>query len=269
MPYYSRRRRPSVYRYRKTFRSPFKRKPNKRYSRAVAGTRKPFYKSVTTQGISNLVNTSLKLWPQWPKAVSSVCTKLLKFIFQDDGFTLSPIQAAAYQDVHSYAGNSPFDPDKTGVGVQPYGWDQWTPTFFQKYRCLGSQITVYVTTKTASTTMPSGRLIIVPTRYTSLTNHDPSDLSQMPFARQRMLGLNTSSGCSIKLTSYASSAKVLSKSVAQGDDNIADYNADPTALWFWHVYLDSSEWAIEPDIRLNVKIKYYVQLSAPPSINES
>lgn len=43
--------------------------------------------------------------------------------------------------VHTYVLNSLFDPDFTGVGHQPYGFDQLTP-FYRRYRVNGAKVTI-------------------------------------------------------------------------------------------------------------------------------
>lgn len=50
---------------------------------------------------------------------------------------------------HVFRANSLFDPDQTGVGHQPYGFDTWA-TMYNHYTVLGSKITVHFNSDTGN-----------------------------------------------------------------------------------------------------------------------
>lgn len=48
------------------------------------------------------------------------------------------------QDYHTFVANGCYDPDLSGGGHQPFGWDQWS-IFFNKYVVRSSKIRAYFT----------------------------------------------------------------------------------------------------------------------------
>jgi len=58
-----------------------------------------------------------------------------------DRFTIDP-GAAGAPAVHIFSANGMYDPDITGTGHQPLGFDQWLPTFYNHYCVYKSTINV-------------------------------------------------------------------------------------------------------------------------------
>jgi len=64
---------------------------------------------------------------------------MIKMVYSD----YRPIVAAANQASYVYRLNSCFDPDFTGVGGQPDGFDQWK-ALYQQYRVMACEFEVHV-----------------------------------------------------------------------------------------------------------------------------
>lgn len=213
-----------------------------------------------------------KKWPSWPKATPSSDTRLIKLVYADDDFTLAPDVGNTYQDYHCFSGNSPYDPDVSGVGVQPYGYDNWCSNtgFYYRYKVMASSITMYMSCNELTAQSPIVRYFLWPQQDGSYpSSHDPSDLSQIPRVVQRMSGVNNTSGSCIKIKAYATTNSVLGKAQGSDDDATAAYNSSPTNEWFWWIAADNSSWDTDVAIKMNVKIKYYTILMQPNSMNES
>jgi len=56
--------------------------------------------------------------------------------------------AVTTPQVYVFRGNSPYDPNQTGTGAQPVGWDNLI-TFYESSLCVGSRIEVTVINNTA------------------------------------------------------------------------------------------------------------------------
>jgi len=56
-------------------------------------------------------------------------------------FTANPTASAIWKN--QFRANSVYDPDLTGTGHQPLGFDQWSP-FYKHYKVLGAKITATV-----------------------------------------------------------------------------------------------------------------------------
>jgi len=80
-----------------------------------------------------------RLWS--PIGKSHVC----KFTYVDQVTLNAPVGLASY---YTYRANDLFDPDATGIGHQPYGFDQMI-SFFNHFTVIGSKITVQTTNNLA------------------------------------------------------------------------------------------------------------------------
>jgi len=80
-------------------------------------------------------------------------TRLMKFYYSQEFVTAPGIPVTAdLPTVHAWHVNSLYDPDASGTGHQPKGFDQWTQ-FFTHYCVLGSKITVTFFPPTRSATV--------------------------------------------------------------------------------------------------------------------
>lgn len=194
-------------------------------------------------------------------------SKFCKLSYIDDGFNLTLNVGGGYSGYNIFRGNSVYDPDVTGVGVQPYYYDQLT-TVYAYYAVNASKITVYPCIDTSITSCPRVRMWIIPVlRDTLLTNYDPSDLSAMDKKKQLVFN-NSDNPKHPKLSMYMSSRKALGTAYNRYG-TWAGYTANPTTMWYWHVYFDSSEGPWDATLHFSVKITYYLRLTRANSVNES
>lgn len=159
-----------------------------------------------------------------------------------------------------YRGNSIFDPDLTGTGGQPMGFDQWAAFYFS-YTVLGSKIEV--SSQVNSGNAATQRMGITPSNLSNaMTGHEAAEEAPYTKARRLIMGSggtgNAAGGGD--LTSYMSTAKmvgVLRPAVQIEDAFGALVTANPTNTWFWHVwnYVPGTE---TQSLFQNVKITYYV-----------
>jgi hypothetical protein len=136
------------------------------------------------------------------------------------------IMPAATTGTLLVAGNSPYDPDKTGTGTQPFGFVQWS-ALYGRYRVRRSRILIANT----STTVPY-RLTCTPTTDTSL----PSTVEQ---GLQNPYTSNYSMSTSLQkyfVDSSMETAKIYGvTSIAQQSGFSGAVSGDPTSLWYWRI----------------------------------
>jgi len=244
MPYVRRRRTTPYTRKRTTYRRRTSRKlrPRRRY-----------------------VSARKRLGSKWKNPVPSGSYLKLKYI--DNGFngsTASP----TYQKVYVFRGNSVYDPDYTGVGVQPYGYDQVTPAIHDWYQVKGSAITV--TWSIYSAAASQVKVYVFPNRSISLTYIDPSDLRTMPNCRFRMASKETGTTRKNWIRAYQSTKKMLMNMGGNDRETSSSYNNNPVLTWLWFVVFDTSDVAETVSITFDVKICYYTKLQrASAGVNES
>ncbi len=83
--------------------------------------------------------------------------------------------------VQKFRGNDLFDPDVSGVGAQPYGFDQMM-TFYSKYRVLSSKIECWFCSVGTSAGTQSFNFVVVPTA-TGVSFASLEDASAAPYAK--------------------------------------------------------------------------------------
>lgn len=176
----------------------------------------------------------------------------------------------SYVTSHTFRGNSLFDPDQTGVGVQPYGFDQYCGAGmqFQKYCVYASKIKIYPRCTTAqSSGIVGAKWIVVPIRTIPPTVTEFEDLKQMPWSRS--LCINSIDDQKGHLTSYCSTKKQFAEVGYLSNDFSALYSTNPASPWYWYVQVDTKSSSIEQLMNMDVQITYYCKLSKTDSVNES
>lgn len=166
-----------------------------------------------------------------------------------------------------FRGNSCFDPDFTGVGSQPLGFDQWSQ-FYRRYRVIASKIVVSSVTKSTEGT----RIAVAPLNTNTVITL-PTTLQESNYCKQsRTTGLSTGSSTS-SVTNYISTA-----AIRGGPFDIVQYEADlsalistnPTQQWYWHVMNYNVDGSITNiDTNINVDICYYVEFYDRETLSQS
>lgn len=172
------------------------------------------------------------------------------------------LQAAQY----IYRGNSCYDPDYTGTGAQPYGWDQWLDVY-QKYRVIGSTIEVkamsYASNSTASAaTEGCAQFYVVPNLATSdLTTSvatNTFDLKNLPYARQAIVTPDKPGY--IKM--YMPTGKLFGYNkyqIKSQQEFEASTVANPSKEFYWHIYTCGID-EQAANLYVNVTVTYYVEM---------
>jgi len=192
--------------------------------------------------------------------------KLFKFTYNDDNFAAVLALGGGYQDLHYFRGNSLFDPDETGFGVQPYGYDQ-TTAIYSSYMVLASKITVFFTTTAGA--IGNVKCFVFPYFDGSVAYTEPSDIRRIPGCKSVCY---ESGGGVTKhniVKNYASNRKLYPVLKNEETDFWAAYNANPSVQWRWVVMFDSSALAEAGTVVYDVKITYYCKMQTSENINES
>jgi len=166
-----------------------------------------------------------------------------------------------------FRGNSVFDPDYSGVGAQPRGFDQWK-TLYRRYRVIASKVTARGGTIAASNA--SG--IVVTALNTNTVIGNPVDALESNFAECSKVG--TSQGdSSMTVTNYKSTATVRGgpKDLVQYESDLsALVSANPAQQWYWHVLLYNADGTTGTvDSNINVEIIYYVEFYDRETLSQS
>lgn len=156
-----------------------------------------------------------------------------------------------------FSGNSLFDPDVTGVGHQPYGFDQLA-SLYNSYRVFGSSIRV--TFSVTSTSSSQGTLVtyVLP----NPDNNVPVSIlpaQEASRSRWRMTGTAFANSGMQRIKHYQSTRSIygLSAMKAADADYSADVTANPAKMWYWNVGCGPLDESSDHFCEAVVQVTYY------------
>lgn len=186
----------------------------------------------------------------------------LKFTYADTGFSVALTPLNNHFAYYMFRGNSCFDPDRTGVGVQPYGYDNYcNDSMFYKYNAFASSIKVYVRLNSPDSARRLHIFVFPWTLDTILTN-DVSDIRMIPYHKETVYDSANESTRGAMVKNYQSTRRIYKTQNPRDVGFSPDYNANPTYIWYWIVLFQSDEFTEENfNVYFDVKIKYYTEVS--------
>lgn len=209
------------------------------------------------------------LRPKWLNPLSQ--KQLVCFNYSDSSFSRTLNVAGGYSGYYVFRGNGPFDPDYTGVGVQPYGYDQYTGSaLYTYYRCPSSSIRVYFRAEETYASIRRLHAFLIPMRIPNPVLTDISDVRNIPLRIETTYDGETESTKGAKMKHYCSTRKIFTEGTSTDFGFTSGYATVPSGQWYWivHFYTDVYD-TEEVDIYFDVKIKYYTILSRSDVPNES
>lgn len=137
----------------------------------------------------------------------------------------------------TWRGNSVYDPDYTGTGTQPMGYDQYS-ALYDYVVVLGSKINFRI--------LPGADTVCQFCIFPSLNSTSTSvtlALRELPYNRTKTGGVyNIEGNGFLSLKNYMSTAKIFcaSKQHVKDTVNYAHSNAaNPTNQWYWHLEVET------------------------------
>lgn len=182
---------------------------------------------------------------------------------------LNPTTTACVANV--FAANGLYDPDLTGVGTQPRGFDQLCSStgLYSGYKVFGSKVSVRFVSQAADTTGITYVGISLRSSSTFATGPE-TNLSDRYTVKKVLTGIN--SGTTRTLTNYFSAKKFLGLVDVKDEDALQGaYNSNPSRLLYFHVWACPCNTGVVEPVALValVQIDYIVQLVNPVSLATS
>ena len=130
---------------------------------------------------------------------------------------------SAVQAVHVFSGNSIFDPDRTGLGGQPLGHDQWA-NFYEKYSVGASKIKIQALNK--STIASTGNVLINLTPVDDNVSRAYDEWSAYPYNKNKFIAPVSAGQNGIYMNNYMSTRKINANNI---DDDVyqASFGSNP------------------------------------------
>lgn len=201
------------------------------------------------RGTNNYRNRNDYVIVRGPNIVpDSISTKLVY------SWTAGITGSSGAKGVQQFRGNSCYDPDFTGTGTQPVGFDELM-ALYARFRVTGSKITVRATKALQTET---DDLVVLPTALSTLVGTDLDTLAEQPFAKRKVgkFGIITP-----VISSYMSTGAMygLSKQAVRAEkDFTGTSGSDPSLPWYWTVAYQSIDRSSTQAIYAAVTIEYYV-----------
>lgn len=163
---------------------------------------------------------------------------------------------------NQFRGNAIQDPDVTGVGGQPYLFDQWA-TLYNRYRVRGSSVKAQATQSTSNTGNFASNVTVMLVPSNNTTTFSISELArEQPYTKWIQTKPYGSRDALIK--SYMSTAKIMGvrKSViANEQDYSSAVSTNPNVQWYWNVLMyTSDEQTTSSTTPIHISLTYYVEL---------
>lgn len=162
--------------------------------------------------------------------------------------------AAGVAQSYLFRGNGPFDPDQTGTGGQPNGYDQWS-AFYTSQVTLGSKIVVKPLMYPVAG--ETGEVVVAPivgSGAVSVTT-DINNLKSGKYAKWDTITPFTQTS----VTSVMSSAEILGKSLnaIENDDTFgSNIGALPITPWDWEIAVNMTGATSTGPIIVIVEVDY-------------
>lgn len=163
---------------------------------------------------------------------------------------------ASTVDLWCFRGNSCYDPDYTGAGHQPYGYDQWcaATTFYDKYRVHSSKVVVKF--------INFGTDPMYSSIYPTLDPSAPAgidEVEEVPYSHVKHIGVKGAGNSIAFMRSHMFTKKMFGlKTIVPEDSYAADYQHDPANVWYWSLYTQSGS-ITNLTYTFAIKITYFVE----------
>lgn len=192
------------------------------------------------------------------------CMRKMRYV---TGITLNP--AVSNKAAHVFTANGLYDPDITGTGNQPRGFDQIMAAY-QKYTVVGSKISI---TQTTAVTGGNGYLYLTHSRQTNPMSAEP--LTEAAFENSSIvkkpliLADNSGNMRKVKVTGQVGCKKFFKQNIMQEDDYSGSASANPTEQSYWTVYYQHVNGSDPDSMHFLVEIEYIAVFRDPAQIGQS
>jgi hypothetical protein len=160
---------------------------------------------------------------------------------------------------YQFVGNSCYDPNYTGTGGQPDGFDQYA-LFYGRYRVLASKFSL-MPANVGTGVANQAAVVYLEARPSSTTASAITNVFSNPYHTFQIVNFSSNMG-QRPLTRYMTEARIFgdNKSRVHTDDVLtAATSASPVLQWFWNIGLQSVDQATTVTGVMYCKVTYYVE----------
>jgi len=161
---------------------------------------------------------------------------------------------------YAFRGNGGFDPDQTGTGAQPIGWDNMN-TFYTYNEVYASRIHCTITNRNSTVL----EYVLTPTTQAAESIAYETG-GTLPKARRGHIGSSVNDSSDKSFSNYASTKDILGIESGSGADLRATFTAVPGQQWYWVLYVNSVDGATALSFTVTFTITYYCILTGRKTV---
>jgi hypothetical protein len=153
-----------------------------------------------------------------------------------------------------YRGNGPYDPDSTGIGVQPLGFDELS-ALYSYHRVISSSVDVSYSNLSAANCI----VCVIPTIATTTFASREAAMC-MPYSKWMIASqLNGVSKSRVQHSMETHAILGLPRNVVQMDSSLwGDDSSVPNQQWFWFIFSGSTDQSTAQVGTLTTEVRYRV-----------
>ncbi len=163
--------------------------------------------------------------------------------------------ALSFEEEYVFRGNGAQDPEFTGVGAQPIGYDEWS-SFYDSYRVFASKIKIMASNETPNTDVTFS---VYP--HVSSTGDTTNAVWANAYVRQKTVTNERPT----TIVSYMKTSKIKGRPdliVTVEDSFGASTSGVPAQQWYWHVQFEANSSVNMVKVYARIIITYYIQFDA-------
>jgi len=158
-----------------------------------------------------------------------------------------------------------FDPDTTGVGHQPIGYDQLVGSMYDHYTVHHCDVKVHF----VSTDITYPQIVILALQDKAGTTNDPSTVLENGRCVYSVLGPRGGSHQVVTLTMSVDTSVFFGRSVMNGDKYMGTSTSSPSEGVYLHVGVAGPDSLNTGGVFMWVELTYHARLSEPAVIAQS
>lgn len=163
-----------------------------------------------------------------------------------------------------FSGNSIYDPNHTGTGAQPAGFDQWA-AFYNRYTVRGSKMSVqFANVQTTNAAAAVENVLVAVNDTTGYTDLDAA--SANPYMRRTLY--TPTNGFPV-LKSFMSTKKIVGQRMVDDDTYGSAVTTSPVDQWYWQILSLPVDRLSSLTQYAYVTIVYYVEFHDRKQLNLS
>lgn len=167
------------------------------------------------------------------------------------------ILAAASGAIYGFRGNDCYDPDLTGGGHQPLGFDQLM-SLYTRFKVSSSQVDLKIQRATDAC-----EVVLCPTQDTSPTI---INIAEQEYSKIMTVSSTISNHRTI---SWMSTKQILGLNSLDSEQLMGTASASPNRQWYWLIGAYSYDSTTTIDLFLSIRIKYYVEFYERKTLGQS